>query len=75
MNLPIFGQRDSRWESKLLGYNTSPTYTLGLYGCLVTSFAMYLKAIGKDETPDTVNEKLKANNGFVNGGNLILVGY
>jgi len=32
---------------------------------------MYLTAIGKPETPDTVNEKVKAVNGFVNGGNLV----
>lgn len=71
MNLPIYGQRDSRWSNILLGFNTSPPYTIGNYGCLISCFAMYLKALGRDETPATVNEKVKAVNGFVSGGNLV----
>lgn len=71
MDIVIQGQRDPRWASKTLGYNTGAPYTLGNYGCLLTCFSMYLTAIGKDETPDTVNDKCKANNGFVQGGNLV----
>lgn len=56
-------QRDRRWANILLGYNTSQPYTIGNYGCLITCFANY---IGK--TPIEVNEILKANQGFVNGG-------
>lgn len=69
--IPLYSQRDPRWASVLLGYNTSSEYTLGMYGCLLTCYAMYLKALGKDETPKTVNDKLKANNGFVSGGLLV----
>jgi len=32
---------------------------------------MYLSAIGKPETPETVNEKVKSVNGFVDGGKLV----
>ena len=71
MDIVIQGQRDPRWASKVLGYNTGAPYTLGNYGCLLTCFSMYLTAIGKPETPDTVNDKCKANNGFVQGGNLV----
>lgn len=56
-------QRDSRWANVMLGFNTSQPYTIGNYGCLITSFANY---IGK--TPLEVNEILKANQGFVSGG-------
>ena len=78
MIISLQGQRDSRWASKLLGYNTNLPYTIGNYGCLITCFSMYLTAIGKAETPDTVNEKIKAlkdgngnPNGFTGGGNLV----
>jgi hypothetical protein len=59
-------QRDSRWSSVLLGYNTNPVYNIGNYGCLITSFANYL---GK--TPVEINDILKANQGFVNGGEFV----
>lgn len=58
-----YSQRDSRWANVMLGYNTSQPYTIGNYGCLITCFANY---IGK--TPIDVNEILKSNQGFVNGG-------
>lgn len=59
----ILSQKDKRWASKLLGFNTEPQYNIGNYGCLITSQAMFLET-----TPDLVNDKLKAVNGFVNGG-------
>ncbi len=58
----LFGQRDPRWNNVLLGYNTQALYTIGLYGCLITTFGNY---IGK--TPIEVNDILKANSGFVSG--------
>lgn len=58
----LLSQRDKRWKDKLLGFNTA-TYTIGSHGCLITCQAMFL-----DTTPDEVNDKLKAVNGFVNGG-------
>lgn len=68
LDVPILGQRDSRWASILLGYNTS-TYTIGSHGCLVTSLSML---IGK--TPDQVNQILKDNGGFLAGGGLFIWG-
>jgi len=60
-------QRDSRWASVLLGYNTNAVYNIGNYGCLITCFANYL---GK--TPIEINDILKANQGFEkDSGNFI----
>ncbi len=56
-------QKDPRWANVLLGYNTDATYNIGNYGCLITCFANYL---GK--TPVEINDILKANQGFVQGG-------
>lgn len=56
----LYSQRDSQWASIILGYNApgSP-YTIGLYGCLITCFGMYI-----DKTPAEVNQLLKNNGGF-----------
>lgn len=59
-------QRDPRWGSILLGFNTSLPYSIYNYGCLITSLANYI-----DKQPDEVNQILKDNNGFVNGGNFV----
>jgi hypothetical protein len=56
-------QRDSRWGSILLGNNTSQPYTIYNYGCLITSLANYI-----DKQPDEVNQMLKDNSGFIDGG-------
>lgn len=67
LNVPILGQRDSRWSNILLGYNKNQPYTIGNYGCLITCFSMLV-----DKTPDTVNTTLKNNNGYVAGtGNFV----
>jgi len=63
----VYSQRDPRWSSDLLGYNTNPVYSIGGYGCLISSFGMY---IGMN--PDIVNETLKVAGGFTTGsGNFI----
>ncbi len=66
LKVTTFSQRDDRWASTLLGYNTSPVFSIGNYGCLITCFGMYL-----DKTPDNINQILKDNGGFENGGNFI----
>lgn len=68
LKLPArFGQRNSQWASELLGYNTNPVYSIGGYGCLITSFGCYV-----EKNPHDVNELLKANNGYQPGtGNFI----
>jgi hypothetical protein len=64
INLPkIYSQNDERWKNKTLGTKG----TIGAYGCLLTDIAMLCVYFGKNETPDTLNEKLKANGGFMNG--------
>lgn len=56
----IFSQRDSRWSSFILGYNApNTTFTIGNFGCLITSLGMY---VGKN--PQEMNDILKENKGF-----------
>lgn len=54
-------QNDERWGSKKLGHSDQ---TIKSWGCLLTSATMMLNGIGYEETPDTVNEKMKAKGGF-----------
>ena len=61
--LATYSQRDPQWANTLLGYNTDKKYSIGQWGCLITSFGNY---IGK--TPLEVNQILKDNTGFVAGG-------
>lgn len=61
--MQILSQRDSRWINTKLG--TSNT-TIGDYGCTITCLAMIIGT-----TPDVVNERLKAVNGFASGNLLI----
>ena len=63
----VYSQRDGRWASILLGYNTDPKYTIGMYGCLITCLGML-----SNKTPDVVNKLLVDNQGYVAGtGNFI----
>jgi hypothetical protein len=55
-------QNDPLWKDKPLGLSTDST--IGLFGCLLTSLAMVANAYGADETPDTLNEKMKSVQGF-----------
>lgn len=67
-----YSQRDQRWANILLGNNTDIQFTIGFFGCLLTTLVNYLNAIGKTETPDSLNTKLKENGGFgENDGNLV----
>ena len=69
LNIKPLGQRDPKWASEILGFNKD-TYTIGGYGCLITSICVACNYYGKSETPLTINKKLKdakgfaANNGF-----------
>jgi uncharacterized protein YvpB len=72
LKVPLYSQRDTRWKNEILGYNTNPIYTIGGWGCLISSFAMYLTALGKNKNPHDVNEDMKSCGGYVSGtGNLI----
>ena len=57
-------QNDPRWKDKPLGLTTDAGSTIGLFGCLLTSLTMVANALGADETPDSLNEKLKAAGAF-----------
>lgn len=54
-------QNDDKWKNTKLGNSSE---TIGGWGCLLTSVTMMLNGIGYNETPETVNEKMRANGGF-----------
>ena len=54
-------QNDPKWKDTHLGHSSE---TIGNWGCLVTSVTMMLNGMGYNETPETVNEKMKAAGGF-----------
>lgn len=54
-------QNDDQWKNISLGNSSQ---TIGSWGCLLTSVTMMLNGIGYNETPVTVNDKMKAAGGF-----------
>lgn len=54
-------QNDEKWKNVKLGNSNE---TIGSWGCLLTSATMMLNGMGFNETPETVNEKMKARGGF-----------
>jgi hypothetical protein len=50
-------QNDPAWKSKRLGFDNSNT--IGKWGCLLTCLAMVADRYGYDETPLSLNDKLK----------------
>ena len=54
-------QNDEKWKNTRLGNSSE---TIGSWGCLLTSVTMLLNGIGYNETPETVNEKMKKAGGF-----------
>jgi hypothetical protein len=59
----LYSQRDQQWSSLFLGNNTKLPYTIGLFGCLITAFSMYI-----NKKPNEANDLLKENKGFEPGG-------
>jgi uncharacterized protein YgiM (DUF1202 family) len=55
-------QNDPRWKNTKLGNQS--TETIGSWGCLMTSLAMVANGYGFDETPESINNKMKAAGGF-----------
>lgn len=55
-------QMDPRWKENKLGQDQNAT--IGKYGCLLTSMAMVANAFGNNETPASLNDKMKAVGGF-----------
>lgn len=58
-------QQDPRWKNEKLGFKNSK---IGPYGCALTSLTMLVNGFGENETPASLNEKLKGlgrGNGFI----------
>jgi hypothetical protein len=55
-------QNDDQWKDVPLG--ASGESTIGKWGCLLTSVTMMLNGIGYNETPVSVNDKMKKVGGF-----------
>jgi len=62
--LVYLSQQDPQWKNDRLGLSTDPGDTLGAYGCALTSVAMLVSGHGYNETPQSLNEKLKKVGGF-----------
>jgi hypothetical protein len=65
-NTAPLSQRDPRWKDIPLGF-TSGAETIGSDGCTLTCVTMLVNGFGFNETPASLNEKLKqlgANQGF-----------
>lgn len=58
-------QQDPRWKNILLG--NDKTSTIGTFGCLVTCLTMVGNAYGANETPASLNDKMKSAGGFQGG--------
>lgn len=66
----VYSQQDDRWGQILLGFNVNQPYNFYNYACLITCLAMVARYYGKNDTPVTVNDFLKALKpaGFAAGG-------
>ncbi len=67
-NLVYLSQQDPQWKNDTLGFATDPKETIGYVGCALTSVSMLLSGYGFSETPQSLNQKLKARQGFVGSG-------
>lgn len=60
VSLPVlYDQMDSRWAKQLLGFNTGSTFNFYNFACLISTLAEVSRYYGHDETPVTINEKLR----------------
>jgi hypothetical protein len=60
-----YSQTDPAWKAKMLGFSNSST--IGNFGCLLTSVSILASAYGLNESPDSLNEKMKKVSGFSAG--------
>ncbi len=65
--LVYLSQQDPQWKNDILGFG-DPGDTIGYVGCALTSVSMLVSGHGYAETPKTLNEKLKSQQGFVSSG-------
>ena len=57
--LVYYSQQDPKWKQDILGFGTAED-TIGYVGCALTAVTMLLNGHGYNETPKTLNQKLKA---------------
>lgn len=62
--LAYYSQQDPQWKEDILGFG-DPGDTIGYVGCALTSITMLLKGFGFNDTPKTLNDKMKNVGGFV----------
>ncbi len=60
-NIPLY-QNDPRWKDTVMGFGT--TETIGNLGCLLTCMTMVGNYYGGNETPASLNNRLKQLEGF-----------
>jgi hypothetical protein len=58
-NTQPFSQRDPRWKATPLGFG-NPSITIGSDGCTLNCLTMVANGFGFNETPASLNDKLKA---------------
>lgn len=58
-------QNDPKWKDVKLGFHDKET--IGTWGCLMTSMTMVANGFGFDETPKSINTKMKNAGGFQGG--------
>jgi hypothetical protein len=58
---PLYNQCDSKWAKEKMG---TSTHTICDAGDIISAVAMGMTAIGKTETPSTLNTWLKSNKGY-----------
>ncbi|MBE2221300.1 MAG: SH3 domain-containing protein [Anaerolineae bacterium] len=61
MDTPLY-QNDSRWKDQKIGLQNN--LTIEQVGCMLTCFAMTVNHFGANETPASLNAKMKASGGF-----------
>ena len=61
MDTPLY-QNDTRWKDQKIGLQND--LTIDQVGCMLTSFTMTVNHYGVNETPASLNEKMKAAGGF-----------
>lgn len=65
--LVYYSQQDPKWKQDILGFGTAED-TIGYVGCALTAVTMLLNGHGYNETPKTLNQKLKNVSGFAGAG-------
>ncbi len=69
----VYSQRDSQHKDKILGFNKAGSqYTIGNFGCLITTVDAYLNALGNNISVSDLNDKLKQVKGYAENSGLFI---